>query len=127
MTTLRGTMTLLAQDDNTTRHDDIVRMVRFRAGDGAEFAYLEQGSGDARLLFVHGWQADHTVWNDVISALRAGTRSVAVDLRGSGAGRDARGPYNLERFAADLGELVDALGIGPAVGVGRSMGATLPL
>jgi 3-oxoadipate enol-lactonase len=78
-------------------------------------------------LFVHGWQADHTVWDDVLSALGPGTRSVAVDLRGSGASHDARGPHNLERFAADLRELIVALGIGPAIVVGHSMGATVAL
>jgi pimeloyl-ACP methyl ester carboxylesterase len=78
-------------------------------------------------LFVHGWQADHTVWNDVISELGSGTRSVAVDLRGSGASSGAGGPHNLERFAADLRELVEGLGIAPLVVVGHSMGATVAL
>jgi 3-oxoadipate enol-lactonase len=78
-------------------------------------------------LFFHGWQADHTVWNDVIAELGPGKRSVAVDLRGGGASNGARGPYNLERFAADVRELVGALGIGPVVVVGHSMGATVAL
>jgi pimeloyl-ACP methyl ester carboxylesterase len=90
-------------------------------------AYVEQGSGNARLLFVHGWQADHTVWNDVIAELGPGTRTVAVDLRGSGASAGAGGPHNLERFAADLRELIEALGIEPLVVVGHSMGATVAL
>ncbi len=102
-------------------------MQQFRTSDGGEFAYVEQGSGNARLLFVHGWQADRTVWNDVIAELRHGTRSVTVDLRGSGASGGARGPYSLERFAADLREVVEALGIGPLVVVGHSMGATVAL
>jgi pimeloyl-ACP methyl ester carboxylesterase len=100
---------------------------RFRASDGGEFAYVEQGSGDARLLFVHGWQADHTVWNDVIAALGPGVGSVAVDLRGSGESAGAGGPHNLARFAADLRELIEALGLGPVVVVGHSMGATVAL
>jgi len=99
----------------------------FRVSDGAEIGYVEQGSGTARLLFVHGWQGDHTVWSDVISALGPGMRSVAVDLRGSGVSNGAPGPYNLERFAADLRELIDALDIGPVVVVGHSMGATVAL
>jgi pimeloyl-ACP methyl ester carboxylesterase len=99
----------------------------FRASDGAEIGYVEQGSGNARLLFVHGWQADHAVWNDVIADLGAGTRSVAVDLRGGGASSGARGPYNLQRYADDLRELIDALGIRPVVVVGHSMGATVAL
>lgn len=100
---------------------------RFRASDGAGLAYVERGSGSARLLFVHGWQADRTVWNGVISELGPGVRSVAVDLRGSGSSSDAPGPRNLERFAADLHELVEALKIGPVVVVGHSMGATVAL
>jgi pimeloyl-ACP methyl ester carboxylesterase len=67
------------------------------------------------------------VWNDVIAELGSGTRSIAVDLRGSGASAGASGPHNLERFAADLRELVEALGIGPLVVVGHSMGATVAL
>ena len=67
------------------------------------------------------------MWNDVIAELGPGTRSVAVDLRGSGASGGAGGPHNLERFAADLRELVEALGIGPVVVVGHSMGATVAL
>jgi pimeloyl-ACP methyl ester carboxylesterase len=102
-------------------------MQRFRASDGAELAFVEQGSGDARLLFVHGWQADHTVWNDVISGLGPGTRSVAVDLRGSGASNSAGGPYSLSRFATDVRELIDTLGIGPVVVVGHSMGGQIAL
>ena len=102
-------------------------MQQFRTSDGGEFAYVEQGSGKARLLFVHGWQADRTVWNGIVAELGPGTRSVAVDLRGSGASSDAGGPYNLEWFAADLRELVEALGIGPLVVVGHSMGATVAL
>ncbi len=104
-----------------------LRMKRFRASDGAELAYLEQGSGNARLLFVHGWQADHSVWAEVISGLGPRAQSVAVDLRGSGSSNGACGPRNLERFAADLRELVDALGIGPVVVVAHSMGATVAL
>jgi pimeloyl-ACP methyl ester carboxylesterase len=102
-------------------------MTGFRASDGAEISYVEQGSGNARLLFVHGWQADHTVWNDVIANLGAGARSVAVDLRGSGASNGARGPYNLQRYTDDLRELIETLGIGPVVVVGHSMGATVAL
>ncbi len=98
-----------------------------RASDGAEIGYVEQGPGDARLLFVHGWQADHTVWKNVIAELGPGTASVALDLRGSGESGGAGGPYSLERFAADLRELVEALGIGPLVVVGHSMGATVAL
>ena len=102
-------------------------MQHFRTVDGAEIAFAETGSGTPALVFVHGWQADHSVWDEVRNELGRGVRSVAVDLRGSGASARAGGPYRLERFAADIRELVEARGIAPALVVGHSMGATVAL
>jgi 3-oxoadipate enol-lactonase len=56
-----------------------------------------------------------------------GARTIAVDLRGSGESNAAPGPYRLERFAADLDELVRELGIAPSVVAGHSMGAKVAL
>ena len=99
----------------------------FRASDGAQLAFAESGSGRPIVVFVHGWQGDHTVWRDVIEALGPQVRALAVDLRGSGDSRDAAGPYRLERFAADLRELTNELELNPVVLVGHSMGATVAL
>jgi pimeloyl-ACP methyl ester carboxylesterase len=102
-------------------------MQRFRASDGAELAFAEGGSGAPPLVFVHGWQADHTVWRSTIDALGPDVHTLAVDLRGSGESRSAGGPYRLERFAADLHELVDRRNLGSIIVVGHSMGGTLAL
>jgi pimeloyl-ACP methyl ester carboxylesterase len=99
----------------------------FRASDGARLAFSDAGNGARALVFVHGWQADGSVWRDLRAALGPGVRSITVDLRGSGASAAAPGPYRLERFAADLRELIEALGIAPVVLVGHSMGATAAL
>lgn len=102
-------------------------MRRFLASDGSELAFAESGSGGPVLLFVHGWQADHTVWQGLIDALGSHVHSVAVDLRGSGESQDAPGPYGLERFGADLRELAAALDARPVIVIGHSMGATVAL
>ncbi len=99
----------------------------FHASDGARLAFTDAGSGARALVFVHGWQADGSVWRDLRTALGPGVRSISVDLRGSGASAAAPGPYRLERFAADLRELIDALGVAPVVLAGHSMGATAAL
>lgn len=99
----------------------------FRASDGAALAFDESGSGTPALVFVHGWQGDRTVWRDVIAALGPRAHAIAVDLRGSGASNAAAGPYRLERFAADLRDLVEHLEVDPIVLVGHSMGATVAL
>jgi 3-oxoadipate enol-lactonase len=102
-------------------------MRHLRATDGAELAYEERGLGTPAIVFVHGWQADHGVWDGVIDALGPKTHTVAVDLRGSAESGGAAGPYRLERFAADLQEMVERLDLGRAVVVGHSMGATVAL
>ena len=101
--------------------------MHFRANDGAELAFEEQGSGEPVFLFIHGWQADRTVWRDVAAALGAGAHVLLPDARGSGESQSARGPYGLERFAADLRELIEARGLGPVVLAGHSMGATVAM
>lgn len=102
-------------------------MQHFRADDGAELAFAERGSGEPVLLFVHGWQADHHVWNELIEALGPQSHTVAADARGSGDSHAAPGPYRLERFATDLSNLIEARNLGAAVLVGHSMGATAAL
>ncbi len=102
-------------------------MPSFTLSDGARFAYAESGSGDCTIVLIHGWQADRRVWQGAIAALGSGVRAIAIDLRGSGASADARGPYTLERYAQDVRELIDGLDIAPAIVVGHSMGATVAL
>ncbi|MBV9718210.1 MAG: alpha/beta hydrolase [Candidatus Eremiobacteraeota bacterium] len=102
-------------------------MPTFRASDGAGLAYEERGSRSPAMLFVHGWQGDGSLWRELIQALPADVRTLAVDLRGSGESREAAGPYTIERFCADLRELVESRGGGPVVVVGHSMGGTVAL
>lgn len=102
-------------------------MPHFRASDGAELAFEESGSGRPALVFVHGWQADRSVWRAAIDALGRNVHTLAVDLRGNGESRTAPGPYRLERFASDLRDLVAARGLGRVVVIGHSMGATVAL
>lgn len=102
-------------------------MRHVRVNDGAELAFEERGAGAPALLFVHGWQADHTVWNALIDALGSHAHALALDARGSGASQAAPGPYRLERFAEDCRGLIATRDLGPTVLVGHSMGATTAL
>ena len=102
-------------------------MHKFRAADGAELAYEESGAGLPAVIFVHGWQADRSVWREIVEALGDDVRSIAVDLRGGGESRAANRPFVLERFAADLRELVGSLQLGPVILAGHSMGGTVAL
>lgn len=83
-------------------------------------------SGEGRpILFVHGFPFDGSMWETQVAALReAGTARVVVpDLRGFGAsGPGELDEWTMDVFADDLAGLVDALGLGPVVLCGLSMG-----
>jgi len=58
------------------------------------------------------------------AALAADFRLVTIDLRGHGASQGAPAP-TVERIAADVAELVEALDLKGAIGIGWSLGATV--
>ncbi len=93
-----------------------------------QLAYIDRGAG-LPVLLVHGFPLDHTMWDGQIEALAEHAWVIAPDLRGFGqsplgALDPARG-ISMERYADDLGELLDAIGPAvkePIVLVGFSMG-----
>jgi non-heme chloroperoxidase len=98
----------------------------YQASDGAELAYSERGTrGGIPLLFVHGWQGAGSVWGPLTAQLASRDRAVTVDLRGFGESSEAPGPYTLERYSADLSDLVESLDLDPLVIVGHSMGGAI--
>jgi pimeloyl-ACP methyl ester carboxylesterase len=84
--------------------------------------YEDRGGGGPAVVFVHGWQADRSVWSEVAAALGPRVRSIAVDLPGFGESNTLPGPFTVERFAEDLRALIETLGAAPAIVVGHSMG-----
>ena len=79
-------------------------------------------------MLVHGLGLSGELWNRVADALGDGYRLVRVDLRGAGRSRELeRAELSLERWAADLGAVLDGLGIERPVVVGHSLGAAVAL
>jgi pimeloyl-ACP methyl ester carboxylesterase len=82
----------------------------YRASDGAALAFDERGpAGGVPLLFVHGWRADHRIWDPLVDLLARRHRTILVDLRGSGESQGAPGPYTIEAFSNDLSDLFAAI------------------
>lgn len=80
-------------------------------------------AGAPTLVLLHGVTLDaRTNFGDAVPALAPHFRVLALDLRGHGAGPRVRVPYRLEDCADDVAAVVRALGIGPVVPVGYSMG-----
>jgi pimeloyl-ACP methyl ester carboxylesterase len=96
----------------------------FTASDGARIAYRDSGSGTP-IVLLHGLMA-HGGFFDGQAALAENFRIIAIDLRGHGeSAGDAGEAPAVERMAADVAELAEALGLEGAVGVGWSLGATI--
>lgn len=91
--------------------------------DGGDLAVAEWGEPDApAVLAVHGVTSSHLAFQALARAL-PDVRVVAPDLRGRGGSASLPGPFGMRRHAADVGAVLDALGLGPLPVVGHSMGA----
>ncbi|MFE6334351.1 alpha/beta fold hydrolase [Streptomyces sp. NPDC057798] len=93
--------------------------------DGTAIHYVECGKGTSVLL-LHGAGANAGNWTNTVQALATGHRVVALDLPGYGesAPLDRSDP---EATVAFLWRFVDAVGLGPQVLVGHSLGGLLAL
>ncbi len=78
------------------------------------------------VLLLHGWTADaDSQFFNAYGALAARYSFVALDHRGHG--RGSRLPFSLEAAADDAAALVRALGVGPVITLGFSMGGPISL
>ena len=103
-----------ADPEQPVRHDYQTR--------GPRLTYFEWGeAGSQPLLLLHGTGFHARCWDQVVAALGPGYHVFAVDMRGHGRSERVP-PYIWDSFAADIGELVEHLGLQDAIGAGHSMG-----
>jgi len=100
--------------------------VRIRTDDGVELEVVVRGDGPA-LVLVHGFGGAKEDFVDHLDDLAREHRVVTLDLRGHGGsgGPDDEARYSLDRFAADIGDVVDDLGIETFRLLGHSMGGMI--
>jgi pimeloyl-ACP methyl ester carboxylesterase len=84
--------------------------------------HVVTGSGLPSIVFVHGFGCTHSDWDAQVAHFSPGHRTVAVDLRGHGASAGDAPDCSVERYGADVAEVMRALALPPAVLVGHSMG-----
>lgn len=89
--------------------------------DGVAIAYAEAGSGRPVLVLVHGAGGNTGTWIRQLEGLADRATVVAVDLPGHGASGGA-GRRRLAEYAALVQGFIRALGRGPVVLGGHSMG-----
>lgn len=88
-------------------------------------AYIDEGEG-ATMLFIHAGMWSF-VWRDVIVRLRDRFRCVAIDFPGFGLAPEHDGAATLEAMSKTVGDLADALDLGPVTLVLHDLGGPVGL
>ena len=90
--------------------------------DGTELYYTEQGSGQP-IVLSHGWPLNSDAWQVELKVFAdAGYRVIAHDRRGHGRSTKTYTGNDMETYAKNLAELVDALNLRDVILVGHSTG-----
>jgi non-heme chloroperoxidase len=90
--------------------------------DGTEIYYKDWGKGQP-IVFHHGWPLSADDWdNQMMFFLAHGYRVIAHDRRGHGRSTQTFDGNEMDTYAADVAELVAALGLRNAVHIGHSTG-----
>ncbi len=92
--------------------------------DGTEIFYKDWGNKDAQaIMFHHGWPLSSDDWdNQMLYFISQGYRVIAHDRRGHGRSSHSRTGHEMNTYAADVAEVVEALDLRNAVHVGHSTG-----
>ncbi|MGW8554354.1 alpha/beta fold hydrolase [Streptomyces tubercidicus] len=90
--------------------------------DGTEIFYKDWGTG-LPVVFSHGWPLNADVWDDQMNLVAAhGYRAIAHDRRGHGRSGQPWQGNDMDTYADDLAQLMEALDLREAVLVGHSTG-----
>jgi pimeloyl-ACP methyl ester carboxylesterase len=84
--------------------------------------HVVAGQGGTPIVFVHGFACALADWDAQMRHFAPQRRAVAVDLRGHGASPGVPADCAIERYGADVADLLHALDLPPAILVGHSMG-----
>lgn len=88
-------------------------------------AYIDEGSGDQTILFIHGLGSYLPAWKKNVETLKGRYRCIAVDLPGYG--QSSKKPHSgmMEFYADVMAELIDKLALKNVVIAGHSMGGQI--
>jgi non-heme chloroperoxidase len=97
-------------------------MPTIKTRDDAEIFYKDWGSGQP-IVFAHGWPLSADAWdNQMLFFGERGYRVIAHDRRSHGRSSQTWDGNDMDHYADDLAELIEALDLRDAVLVGHSTG-----
>ncbi|MEO1853067.1 alpha/beta hydrolase [Chromohalobacter sp.] len=99
-------------------------MATITTRDGANVFYKDWGAKDAQpIVFHHGWPLSADDWDSqMLFFLSQGYRVIAFDRRGHGRSDQTDTGNDMDTYASDTAELVNALDLKDAIHIGHSTG-----
>ncbi len=94
---------------------------------GERIAYVDEGTGDHTIIFIHGLGSYLPAWKKNIPALSAHYRVIAIDLPGYGKSDKLPHSGMMTYYAGVVNEFVQALGLEKVVLGGHSMGGQISM
>jgi len=102
----------------------VTRPARGRvAADGVELAFGYWPGRGAPVIALHGLTASHLNFIGIAERMAGRCALFAPDLRGRGDSDKPEGPYGFVQHARDVATAMRAMGLGPSIITGHSMGA----
>jgi sigma-B regulation protein RsbQ len=89
--------------------------------------YELKGKGDTTLFFLHGWNLDHTIWQNQVTDFSPSYRLVLFDLAGCGKSGKNRKNWTIESFARDVTTVINKEHLTNVILVAHSMGGEIAL
>ena len=89
--------------------------------------YTIEGKGDTTLLFIHGWNLDHTIWQNQVAEFSPSYNLVLPDLAGHGQSGTNRKNWTIESFARDITGIIRKERLRNVILVAHSMGGEIAL
>lgn len=89
--------------------------------------YVEQGSGNEVVVFVHGFVSSHNWWRPTLDHLPESLHAFAIDVRAAGRSEAVASDHSLAQYAADIEAFAAANGLDKFTLVGHSMGGGIAM
>lgn len=89
--------------------------------------YIDEGSGPATIVFVHGLANYALGWKRNFEVLRNHYRCIAIDLPGNGLSERGNFPYGIGFFAETVAACIQQLRLGKVILCGHSMGGQIAM
>ena len=105
---------------------DVVRRSLTLHGRRISYLTLAAEIAGPLIVLIHGSGVSARYWVEQLRGLAPPGHAVALDLPGHGQSDDALDP-TAEHYADVVGDFVEALGVGPAIAVGHSLGGAVAL